>query len=133
MVLDPKYIADQTWDFPAAAATTNKSSSILVASLNELVGMRWPILEATTNKLGFETTEDALDVLDAAATWDPLEDKAGNAVQVTATYTTAGRKSWDPTTVILGPCRIRLVAFTSTGVTAINQDEQVVIPKFRQF
>ena len=131
MALDPKYINDQTWDFPAAAAATNKSSSILLASRQELVGMRWPILVAATAKMGFETTEDPLDTSDADATWDTVFNFAGTAVQATAVFTTADRMAWDPSAVIIGGCRVRLVAFQSNGTAAVNQDEQVVIPKFR--
>ena len=131
MVLDPKYITDQTWDFPAAAATDNKSSSILLASSQELVGLRWPICEALTGKMGFETTEDPLDTSDADATWDVVVTSAGVPLQVTGTFTAAGRMAFDPAAVIIGGCRVRLVAFQANGTTAANQDEQVIKPKFR--
>jgi hypothetical protein len=62
-----------------------------------------------------------------------VQDKAGVAVVLAATFTASNRMAFDPTTVILGSCRVRLVALQSNGTTAVNQDEQVVIPKFRRF
>jgi hypothetical protein len=133
MALDPKYVTDQTFDFPAAASTTNKSCSILLASRHDLVGIRWPVLVALSAKILLETTEDPLDTLDAAATWDPVEDKGGTATVLTAVYTVAGRKAFDPHDVILGPCRVRLAVFRTDGTTPVNQDEHVITPKFRPY
>lgn len=131
MSLDPKAIQDQTWDFPAIASTTNKSSSILLASLQELVGIRWPALEALTAKMGLETTEDPLDTDDADATWDVVVSTGGTPVQLTGTFTASGRMAFEPAKVLIGGCRVRLAAFQSNGTAAANQDEQSIKPKFR--
>jgi hypothetical protein len=121
----------QTWVFPAATATANESSSIYISGLYELVGFFWEAMEASTAKMFMEVTADAPSILDAAATFVPVWVAGGTRVTLTQVFTAAGYTAFSPDNVILGPIRVRLVAYQTNGSTGVDQDEQVVTPQFR--
>ena len=121
----------QTWVFPAAAATANESSSIFISGLYELIGFYWEAMEATTAKVFMEVAEDAPSVVDASATFVPVWDSGGTRVTLTQVFTAAGYTAFSPDNIILGPIRVRLVAYATDGSTGVDQDEQVVMPQFR--
>ena len=124
----------QTWEFPAAASAVNESNSIFVGGRYEIIGIEWEAMEATSAVLHLEAASvtNALSVADASCTFLEIEDKDGAAIALTATYTAAGRMFFNPGDVLLGPCRVRLAAYAADGTTAVNQDEQVVYPIFRE-
>jgi len=133
MAMNLADVTAQTWVFPAAAATTNKSNSIFVGGLYEVVGIEWGALEATSAIIEFEVASvlDSMATADASCTWYKLTDSSGDDIQLTGAYTSAGRMSFDPTAVFLGPCRIRACVYAADGSTAVTQDEGVVYPIFR--
>lgn len=133
MAIDYANVTAQTWVFPAAASTTEKSSSIWIGNMYELVGIQWEALEATSAviKLEVASVANSLDTDDASCTFYTLIGSDGNAITLTATYTAAGRMFFSPSDVLLGPCRVRLAVYAADGTTAVDQDGQVVYPIFR--
>jgi hypothetical protein len=133
MAIDYANVTGQTWVFPPAASTTNKSSSIWIGNMYELVGIQWPALAATTAVMKLEvcSVANSLDTADASCTFYAVVGSDGNAITLTATYTAAGRSFFSPSDVLLGPCRVRLAAYAADGTTAVNQDTKTVYPIFR--
>lgn len=134
MAMNLRDVTGQTWEFPAAASAVNESNSIYVGGHYEIIGIEWEAMEATSNKIKLEiaSVANALSVADASATFNAVVDKDGSAIVLTATLTAAGRMFFDPSAILLGPCRVRLAVYAADGTTAVNQDGQIVYPIFRE-
>lgn len=118
--------ADKVWTFDSS-----QYSSSFNMSHNDPVNIRVPVMEANTAGLRLQKTADALNVLDADATWDPAaKNDAGTVIEWPASDS-------EVTTFLLNPGnylslgRIRLRAVNASGAD-VSQVAQVVVPHLRE-